>query len=1371
MKDFLLKYFLLLLVVSLIFSKENKLKNSSVQLLSSNIFSSELVSDIENYRIIEQDGVHNVLIEGGTPIIELGSPNLPKLTSSIIIPDTYSMSLNIIEFEFEEFENINILPSKGNLSRDINPSSVPFTFGEVYNIDDFYPSELASISEPFIIRDKRGLTITFNPIQYNPISKKLRIYNKIRVSIDSDNTNGNNILLRGNSPEKKSKEFAEIYDNLFINSRDDFRFNYLDDYGSMLVISDDSFLDQMQEFVIWKNRKGLQTHLVSISEIGNNVNSMQEYINNYYYENDLSYLLLVGDISQIPTHIVNGAASDPTFGFIEGGDSFAEVIVGRFSANNPSELQTQIDRTIAYEKNPPNSDYFNNAIGIGSNQGPGFGGLSDDEFNDLLWNDFLSNYTYDNYLGVYDPSGTEQQALDAINNGVGIINYTGHAGPTGWGNGAALNVNDVNNLENVNKLPFIFTVGCNPGEFNNYGESFCEAWMRATDDNGNPVGSIAHIGSTISQSWEPPMHGQWAMNSILTESYDNNLSRSFGGIAVNGCMHMNEAQGSYGINETNHWTIFGDPSVMIRTDEPSQISASYNNAIFVGQTEFVIDVGVDGVLGALSSNGQLLSSSVSSGGVIVFDLSNITLNPGSVDLVITSFNSIPIEDTINIGAPDGAYLVYHDYNILGNEDNNQVSYGDFVEMNLEIENIGNLNTNAVSVQISSDDPYITLTNNESIFSYALMNEVSISEGNPFSFSVSNSIPDNHTIYFQANLDDGENQWNFGFGIIASAPVFEINNLVLQDDGLDGVWDAGEVVTINVELVNSGSAGFGWYPGATIQTDSPYITILTNENENTFYGIDSNTTYQGSFQAQSSIDTPPNTNVEFNISWGYSVTASCESLNESLNTDGCIEQANLTYSYVVGHPSIIIWDPSDNNNSGQRLTDYFDSNGISGYDYITTIEVPELDNYLTAFILLGMYPGNFVLQENNAQQFVEFLNNGKNIYMESNDTWAFDMQTTLQPMFGLLGVSDGTGDLSSVVGSDGTFAEGLSMTYNGENSFIDQLAPSGGFALLENDIANYITAIAYENQINGYKTVGASHEIAGLQGDDFNLYIEGILNFFDNDNDSNPDPECPAGDIDQDGFVDVTDIIRVVNIIINSGFPPSETEICSADVNSDDQINVLDVLILINVIIDAPRQRSSVIPEAKVILEKNEMNISTNSKVKGIQFEVISSGNLEFNDDLEMDISYNKIEDRHYGLIYSLEGNYIDLELFNLFNLDAPFILKEIIIANNLNQKIENVILNDYVPSVFKLNQNYPNPFNPITNIDFIINQDSDIKLTIHDIAGNLVKTLVDKKMNQGSYSYTWNGNNDSGFPVSSGIYIYTLQSSNFLDSKRMILLK
>ena len=66
------------------------------------------------------------------------------------------------------------------------------------------------------------------------------------------------------------------------------------------------------------------------------------------------------------------------------------------SANNPSELLTQIERSIQYEKDPSeNIDHFNQALGIASTQGPGYGGLTDSQFNDLLWNDFLSDYTYE----------------------------------------------------------------------------------------------------------------------------------------------------------------------------------------------------------------------------------------------------------------------------------------------------------------------------------------------------------------------------------------------------------------------------------------------------------------------------------------------------------------------------------------------------------------------------------------------------------------------------------------------------------------------------------------------------------------------------------------------------------------------------------------------------------------------------------------------------------------------------------------------------------------------------------------------------------------------------------------------------------------
>ena len=1133
---------------------------ASVDLLSSNIYNTSLRIEVEDYMLLNLDNSSNkfkVFIDGGTSIMDLGSPDLPQLSTSIIIPDDTKMEVAITNVEYEDYLNVYIAPSKGNLTRDVDPSSVPFTYNDNYKKNDFYPGPLAKLDSPYILRDLRGQTVVFYPIQYNPATKTLRVYSRIDVDITSTNDITNdNVLSRGLNSIKSNNEFMHIYNDLFINSNNDTRFEYLSDEGSMLIICYDDFIDEMQPLVDWKNKKGIHTEIVGINEVGSSASSMQSYINDYYYENNLTYLLLVGDINQIPTHIVNGAASDPSFGFINGDDSFAEVIVGRLSANNPGELQTQIDRTLDYELGPELVDHLDNAVGIASNQGPGYGGLSDDDFNDLLWNDFLSPFTYDSFEGIYDGAGgTVSQGINAINEGVGIINYTGHAGPTGWGNGAPLGVNDVNNLENAGKLPFIFTVGCNPGEFNNYGASFCEAWLRATDDQGNPTGAVGHLGSTISQSWEPPMHGQWAMNSILTESYEENISRSYGGIIVNGCMHMNEAQGSAGKNETNHWTIFGDPSLLIRTDQPEAINAIYDQSIVVGQEEFVVDVGIDGALVAISSNNQLLSQAYSIGGVAILDISDASTQPGELDLVITSFNTYAYDGIVNVITPDGAYLIYNSYELV-NDSNDLIEYGETIEMNLVIENVGVYNTNAINVSISSDDEYITILDDNSMIAYAISGSTAVTE-NTLSFMVTNNVPDLHNISFTGLLDDGDNEWEISFNLQAHAPVFEILNPQIIDSSGDNVWDAGETATITVDLANSGSANFSNYPGAVISTDNPYVTILSGENDNTFYAIGSNDTYEGEFLVEADLSAPMATVIDFNISWGYSPTSECE-------TNDCVEQSNLIYSVIIGHPSILIWDPSDDNVSGDRLVNYFESIGFNGYDYVTSTDLPELENYMTAFIFLGIYPNNFALQENQATGFVNMLNDGKNVYLEGADTWAFDMSTSLQPMFGLEGVSDGTADLGSVSGSVDSFAEGYSFAYNGGNNYIDQLAPSGGFALLENDVAGYITAVGYDSGI--YRTIGASHELGGLQGDDFDSYIDGILNFFDQGGNI-PDPECVMGDVNNDGSIDVTDIIRAVNIIVNSGFPATDEEICAADVNGDGSINVLDVLVIVNIILD------------------------------------------------------------------------------------------------------------------------------------------------------------------------------------------------------------
>ena len=91
-------------------------------------------------------------------------------------------------------------------------------------------------------------------------------------------------------------------------------------------------------------------------------------------------------------------------------------------------------------------------------------------------------------------------------------------------------------------------------------------------------------------------------------------------------------------------------------------------------------------------------------------------------------------------------------------------------------------------------------------------------------------------------------------------------------------------------------------------------------------------------------------------------------------------------------------------------------------------------------------------------------------------------------------------------------------------------------------------------------------MGGLQGDDFNSYIDGILNFF-NQGGNIPDIECVVGDVNNDGSIDVTDIIRAVNIIVNSGFPATDEEMCAADMNGDGSINILDILVIVNIILD------------------------------------------------------------------------------------------------------------------------------------------------------------------------------------------------------------
>ena len=114
--------------------------------------------------------------------------------------------------------------------------------------------------------------------------------------------------------------------------------------------------------------------------------------------------------------------------------------------------------------------------------------------------------------------------------------------------------------------------------------------------------------------------------------------------------------------------------------------------------------------------------------------------------------------------------------------------------------------------------------------------------------------------------------------------------------------------------------------------------------------------------------------------------------------------------------------------------------------------------------------------------------------------------------------------------------------------------------------------------------------------------------------------------------------------------------------------------------------------------------------------------------------------------------------------------------NSMDNCIEACFLasNDEInqlPHAFNLYNNYPNPFNPVTIIRYDLPEDALVNITIYDIMGRIVRTLINSQQHAGFKSIQWNATNDAGSPLSAGLYLYKIQADNFVQTRKMVLLK
>lgn len=793
-------------------SKTDSIRNkTNIQLVSSTEKVVELVFSNNGYQSetvkLLNSSASVIRIENGTPILEAGAPELQKVTASVIIPATEKMNLEIVSSEYYDVENVQVAPSKGNLYRNQNPAEVPYYYGPSYTNNSFYPGKLAELRTPYILRDFRGQTVVAYPLQYNPVTMVLRVYTSIQVKLVNSGEKGENMLTAIN-PKKLDSEFNQIYRHQFLNFEAS-KYASVGESGNLLVVCPAKYREAIKPLIDWKNKRGIATELVEFASetTGTSATALKNYIKTYYLEKGLTFLLLIGDAEDIPSLYANGD-SDVAYSYVSGNDSYPEFFVGRFSASNTNHVQTQVEKTIAYERDlDETATWLTNGLGLASDEGgngTGDDGESDKQHMEKVKADLLS-FTYQNITSVYDPGATSAQVTNAINGGVGIINYVGHGSDVSWGT-SGFSVSNINKLTNTNRWPFIFDVACVNGNF--HGQTcFAEAFMQAYKNN-EPTGAVAIIASTINQAWNPPMDGQDEMVDILIESYETNIKRTFGGIAYNGCLHMNDEYGSEGDAMTDTWTTFGDPSLLVRTSIPVTMQVSHPEELLIGTPTLEVVCNSEGALVSISDNSILKASAVVKNGVAVLEFEPFT-NVTNLDLVITGFNKITYQSTIRVIPAAGPYLSVFGAQINDKFGNNNGSLENredaFIEV--QIKNVGIETSGNVIAQLSCNDEFIQIAN--ATHHYGTIEAGCLAGNSSFRIGVAENAPNQHQVTFLVTFTDSlENRWTREMSFTINSPVLELGEAILTEDGSFGdgnnKLEPGEAAIISMEVFNRGN---------------------------------------------------------------------------------------------------------------------------------------------------------------------------------------------------------------------------------------------------------------------------------------------------------------------------------------------------------------------------------------------------------------------------------------------------------------------------------------------------------------------------------------------------------------------------------------
>ncbi|MEZ5083687.1 MAG: C25 family cysteine peptidase [Bacteroidales bacterium] len=781
-------------------------KNDYNQLAFKNTFTT-----VHGFVVKHTSGIYNRLqSERYGTSLEVGNPQLPVLKEIIEVPVGAMVDIKTLHKEYLEFDLYQLgiqhplFPVQPPVSKSIdNPEDLPFEKNEaVYQTDSYYGFEPVQVKMLGTMRGVNLARLEIAPVEYNPVQHTIRVCVDMEVEIT---------FLGGDKTQtvnQKRKFFSPYFEGVYkqvANYKPEMSDELiLDEPVTYIIVSDPMFETALQPFIEWKTKKGFNVVEAYTNDpgVGTSTTTIKSYLQGFYNSppagfNSQSFVLFVGDVAQIPTFsgTAGGHYSDLYYCDYTG-DIYPECYYGRFSAENLTELQPQIDKTLEYEQYlMPDPSFLDEVVMV----------TGDDASHELTWGNGQINYGTTYYFNLShgitshtylqdEPAGGNYSAniRQNVSDGVAYGNYSAHCSSSGWADPSFIS-SHISALTNAHKYPLLVGNCCLSNKFD-VNDCFGEILLKTADK-----GALGYIGGSNSTYWDEDYWWGVGYETVSADpvyhaanlgAYDRTFHdqgepltewyNTQGQMPSAGNLAVTQAGSSL---ETYYWEIYhlmGDPSLMVYFTQPPVTTANYNALMPLGSTNFTVNTQPYAYV-AISKNGVLHGAAVSDAS----GLANVVLDPitvpGIADVVITRQNGQPYIGTVTVASPSGPYLILESYLIDDNSGNGngEADYEETILLDVSLENLGSSTATNVSATLMTSDPNVLISDDSSLWPDIPSGSVSAQSG-AFEMGIANNVVDQHIVDFDLIATDGFEIWNSQMSITVNAPLLLAGNLTIDD---------------------------------------------------------------------------------------------------------------------------------------------------------------------------------------------------------------------------------------------------------------------------------------------------------------------------------------------------------------------------------------------------------------------------------------------------------------------------------------------------------------------------------------------------------------------------------------------------------------